>query len=238
MQIPLNVIHYYIGIILTAYLAYSGFTKSTSGAGGLTRSFAVSSLLMCLGLCSYGIPPLLTTNSDALSWGIIVGDLFQFAALVTIWFTVIRIYLNAHAVLSRFVKIAVVVCAIVAQVLTTHDNLKHPVTLTQSNGAWNLNYSYLYWYSIFAAIMYASLLFLSIFLWRQSAKIEKRLQRFRVRSFGLLLGGVSLIFISQPLTSGSIAKQETSLLQGAIFLSLLILPAILALLKRFNTDQL
>ena len=77
MSIPLNLIHFYIGAPILAYISIHGLFFTRNKNNIVTRYFAWATGVYAIAACIYALPVLFTHDSDVLTLTTVIADIVQ-----------------------------------------------------------------------------------------------------------------------------------------------------------------
>lgn len=181
MHIPINVAHWYVGIIIMIIIAVRSLVVARRNQNSLNNILGIASFTFILCLLAYGIPPLFTTNSTILTMSIIAGDFLQFIALFWVWVAVAHIYVPNSKLIKWVMIIADILIITMGMVFSVSSNIQNPVIMTQlPSGEWNIYFAFSLGYQIITAIQYLSLILLASRFILDGIKVKSGLQRVRL----------------------------------------------------------
>jgi len=201
MEIPLNIIHDYIGIPVLGLLAYDLLKRHRQRPNYSTHLLGLACTYFTVTVIAFSLPVLLTHNTQLLSVGTFVGDCFQAAAFLCLWLLVIRAFLGNKPVLSKVATGLVIILTIVSMAEAIHRNLTPPYSTELIRTASNmpaLTYNDSLAYQILAGLHGLSLLFTGAYFWRQGKEAPTKSQALRIRSIALAFLAGSSIFVIAP----------------------------------------
>lgn len=234
MRFPLNTIHWYLALPILAIIAYRSLRKVNKNPSSLNILFGVSALTFILSMLVYGLPPVfLAGSSMTLTYSTIVGDALQLTALFWLWLAVARIYFPDKAsvfYLVLFLDLLVVMAGIV---FSAQDNMAYPVTMTYSQGYWQIDFAVSIQYQTAVAIQYLSLMLVGGRFWLQAGQAPKTAQKIRLVALAALCSLISAIFVLRPVLNIDTASNSVSyLLASALLLVAISVSASILLAKR------
>lgn len=222
MQIPLNAIHWYIGWPIVLAIALRSLSVRNTTHNAVNTLFGATAWGFVVSLTFYGLPPLLTLNSQILTITTIIADTFQFLALLFAWLAVARIYFPGNRVATWAIGLTDAAVVLIGVYISVVENLANPVTMTMINGSWQLNFAFPLGYQVVTAIQYVSLLLMAAKFWVQGGKVGTKLQMIRLRSFALgflCIGGFYVVrpFINTASMNGNLAQNLILVIGLAVF---------------------
>lgn len=200
MEVPLNILHNYIGLPVMAGLAFETLrrNRTTNNTTGILLGLA--SLFGAFATAALGIPVLFTQDPTLLSIGTLFGDLFLTILFLIMWIISIRAFLANHPKIVPIAQAAVVALTIACIVEAFHRNifLSPSTEVIQSNGGIALVYKDSILYQVLSGLDSVALLFMSTYFWRQGKDVVKTSQRIRIRSvaLGFTLGALGFILVA------------------------------------------
>lgn len=210
MQIPQNVIHWYIGIPILFIAAAYGFKQSQKGQNVINLLLAYGAAIFCLALIVYGIPPLFITDPHALTTTVIIGDILQFCSMALVWLVAVRAFVDGKTK-TILATVGVVALTFACSVVSIVENRANPAHLVTEAGKLTYELSFGRAYLTATAIDYFALVIVGAYFWRQSSLAQKSIQKWRVRAFSsffLLMGIVFAIlpFVNVSSNGGSLSN--------------------------------
>lgn len=201
MQIPLNIIHFYVGVPILFLLAIDLFRRNTRRNNITTWYFACATLSLALSMLFFGVTALLTHDPRLLSLGTFAGDCFQSAAFLFFWFISIRVFFGSKPRLLLFAN-AVVVCLTIANMANAiWLDLTPPYSariIGYPDGVITIAYAAPMLYKILTGLTTLSLVFVGFVFWNQSKNAPTHGQKFRLRAMACATSFGALIFIAIP----------------------------------------
>ena len=241
MHVPINVAHWYIGILIVLLIAVRIFVFEKRNHNSLNNFFGIASFTFILCLLVYGIPPLFTTNSEILTKTIIIGDFLQFMALFWVWVAVSHIYAPNSNIVKYIIIIADLMIIAIGMIFSISSNLLNPVTMTQlPSGEWSLNFAFSLGYQIITAIQYLSLIILASRFILDGVRVKSGLQRTRLWGTAIgfyLIGGFYAI---RPIIGNESSSdvQNQILIIGLVITGIMVGATILLKYIQNNREQL
>lgn len=217
MQIPQNVIHWYIGIPILFVAAVYGFRQSNKGQNVINLFLAYGAAIFCLALLVYAIPPLFITDSNILTTTVIIGDILQFCSMGLVWLVAVRAFVVGKTK-TAIATWGVVVLTLVCSMVSVIENRAHPARLISEGGKLTYELSFGRWYLTTTAVDYFALVIVGAYFWQQSRHAQSNVQKWRVRAFSLFFMLMGLIFAILPFLNVSFTGGSISYLFIGAFL--------------------
>jgi len=236
MHFPVNTIHWYIGLPFAAFIGARGIIQYRKDGSKLNEYIGLTGLIYSLCFMAYGIPALITVNSNILTVSTIIGDILQFIALFFMWLAVVRVYAAKKPFLRGVILTLVALLFVASVYLSIKTNLANPVTLVQlADGSWNITFAFSGLYSIVTGLQYVSFLLLSAFFASQARFSSDKFKKVRIYSISILLFLVGAVYVIQPALSASQNfKSVTVLLAASLAVAGIFIAATLLLGERKN----
>lgn len=225
MQIPLNILHDYIGAIVMGGLSIDLLRRNHRKPNSTTLHFGLATACMALATIAFGFPALLTHDTYRLSIGTFVGDLFATAAMLFLWFISIRAFLATRPRLSQIANVLVVLLTVACIAEGIHRNLTPPYgtsVIVHDGGQLALVYTDSLLYKILNPIDSLALVLISIYFFRQASIPTEKSQRLRLKSvsIGFIFG--ALAFLITPTLPLNQQLPFTAIMLGIGFLTIAI----------------
>lgn len=235
MHLPINTIHWYIGIPFALFIGIRGIMQYKKDGSKLNQYIGLSGLVFALCFLVYGLPALFIEESGVLTISTILGDILQFVALLFMWAAVVRVF-TAKKPFFKGIFIALIGVLFVASVyLSITTNLANPVTITQaSDGLWTINFYFSGIYSFVTAIQYASFLLLAAFFASQARFTKDKFKKLRIYSIAAILFVVGAVYVIQPVLTQGDFRSTTLLLAVNLMVAGVFIAATLLLSNRKN----
>ena len=215
MRIPLNVIHWYIAWPVALIVAMRSLIVRNKSANTVNTYFGIAAWLTLLCLTFYGLPPLLTLDSQILTICTIIADCLQFTALFFMWLVVVRLYLPNYKVLRYIIGGIDFVIVIIGTALSAYENLANPVTMTLVEGRWELFTAFPFSYQVVTAVQFASLVLIAIKFWSQSRANISAPQKLRLRAFAVAFMVIGGSYVIRPIFTINPTSSTQTLILGA-----------------------
>ena len=213
MHIPINAIHWYIGIPFTVFIGLRGLLQYRKDKNKLNQYIGLIGVFYTLCFFAYGIPALLVEDSNILTITTVLGDILQFVALFFMWLAVVRVYAAKKPFLKGIMLTLVVMLFFISIYLSISTNLSNPVTITQGlDGNWAVNFSFSGIYAVVTAVQYTSFLLLAFFFGSQAKFSSNMNRKVRIYSISFILFAIGLIYVLQPALSSNLGFRTTTLL--------------------------
>lgn len=234
MHIPLNKIHWYVAVPIVLFIGIRGILQYKKDRNRLNLYVGWVGLLYTACFVSYGIPLLLTSNTDIISNSILLGDILQFMALFTIWLGVIRVYLAKNSQLTKFAVFLNILFIIVCIIVSLFNINDSKVQLNQaSSGFIEIILPTSFWFELVIAIEYIGfVLFGAYFIYgaRQNKDVNKKI---RMYSIAFILTTIGLLYVIQPFFNVPISNQfATNLIAAVLLVSGIIIVASIYLKRK------
>lgn len=201
MQIPLNILHDYIGIIVLGPLAIDLLLRNRRHPNTTTFELGLATLCATITTMAYGIPVLFSQQPRIISMGTFVGDLMQTSAMLFMWFIVIRASLGTKPKVMHGATVLVVLLAMVSMAEALYRNLTPPYStniLNRANGSIAIVYTDSGLYQLLNGINSLALLALGLYFLKEAKRATLRSQRLRIRGIasGFIVGSSAFLFTS------------------------------------------
>lgn len=203
MHIPLNVIHWYIGLPVVALIAIRSLKVARKTHNLLNTYLGLGAASFTICLLFYGLPPLFSTNSQLLTITTIIADAFQFIALFWVWLAVARIYAPKSNVVRWVIIVLEMLMIGLGMYFSITENLATPVVMSQlANGTWHLEFAFSFGYQLVTAFQYLSLLLLGAHFLLDGWRVKDVNQKLRLwgLAFGFAIVGAN--YVSRPFLGG------------------------------------
>lgn len=189
MEVPLNIIHDYIGLPVLLGVSIDLFNRQRVSKNSTTFRFAWACLLAAIACVAFGLPPLLTSDPKILSIGTLIGDTAISLTMFFLWTIVIRAFLGRSKLFSRLAWVAAAVLTAANIVENFVRNLStSPYStelVTNANGRIAVVYNDSTLYPILHGLNSLALLLVAIFFWTQAKDAPDRGQKVRIRSLAV-----------------------------------------------------
>ena len=228
MQIPTNVLQWYVGIPVMLLLGVSGWRSAKKRPNQITKNLSVAGFLMAAALTIYVIPVTFTTDGSLIGKAIFIGDLFQYFSLYLIWLIVIRIYLSGNKPLELAAILAATILAGVCASTSYLANIPYNTQIIMKNGHAFLDFAYPFSYAVATAVDFLSLIIVAIHFGKQAFKLPNSSGlKWRLLAFAAFFGIVGALFVSQPILSFDMQSYgyTASMIIGFLLLAFLLLVA-------------
>lgn len=226
MGIPLNLIHFYIGAPVLAYLAIHGlfFTKDKQNV--ITRYLAYGATFFFFAALLYALPVLFTHDSSVLTLTIIIADIFQYASLACVGFLATRLSLSRWPIANKILNAVVLLMTGIYISISIHENLKYPTYVLQNDSGLTLRFVSSHLYDMWNGIAYSSFIFVGVSFLFQIRQVQRMCQRYRIAAFGIFFLVIGLLFAAVPIFGLDIASTSITF---AIALAFILMGVLLAL---------
>lgn len=218
MRIPLNVIHWYIGLPVLAYLWIRGLRSAKTSTNQIGTYFTSASFLMLLAHIFYAVPAAFITDSIQLSWAIFIGDTFQYIALFVIWLIALRIFTGSNVLARNIAKIVLALYTGACVAASYWANIPYTTQVLWVDGHWKLDFAYPKYYAALTGFDYLALVALGIYFFLQAKIAPTTSQKWRLRSFAWLFFIIGLLFATQPILPFAFQSTLYSLMLSVGFL--------------------
>lgn len=213
MHIPLNAIHWYVGIPFALFIGFRGLLQYKKDKNKLNQYLGLIGIFYTLCFLTYGIPALFFENSTVLTLSTILGDILQFVALFVVWLAVIRAYAAKRPFLKGIMLTLVVILLGLSVYLSISTNLSNPVTISQSvDGGWVLNFYFSGIYAVVTAMQYTSFLLLAFFFASQAKFTNDYYKKIRVYTIATILFIIGAVYVLQPAIISTLDFRSTTLI--------------------------
>ena len=235
MQIPLNVIHNYIGFPVLIVLGCDALRRYRKTQNITSLYLALACLFSSVALFSFGVPALFTRSTMAISIGSLIGDYFFSFGMLWLWFIATRSFLaNLPAVRKVVNSVAVGVTALLC-INSVFVNLTPPYgahLIANPNGGVALAYRTSQIYNILMAYHSISLLIIAIFFWREGAAIPNIGHRIRVQGFAVSFLIVASAFFFNAILATELQATVTVTLWSVALIYLAIMNVVGSVLSK------
>ena len=228
MQIPTNILQWYVGIPALLFLGISGWRSARKRPNQITKNLSVSAFLMTIALIIYVLPVTFTTNGSLMGKAIFVGDLFQYFSLYLIWLIVIRIYLSGNKPLELSAILAATILAGICAGTSYQANIPYNTQIIMKDGHAFLDFAYPFPYAIATGVDFMTLMIVAIHFGKQALKLPNTFGlKWRLLAFAAFFGIVGGLFVSQPILSFDIQSYgyTVSMTIGFLLLAFFLLVA-------------
>lgn len=232
MRIPLNVIHWYIGLPVLAYLWIRGLRSAKTSTNQIGTYFAAASFLMLLAHLFYVVPTTFLTDSSQLSWAIFVGDTFQYIALFVIWLIAIRIFSGSNVVARNIAKVILALYTGICVAASYWANIPYTTQVLWVDGHWKLDFAYPKYYAVLTGVDYLALVALGVYFFLQAKIAPTSAQKWRLRSFSWLFLIVGLLFSTQPVLPFEFQSASYTVLLSLGFLGVIVCSVMAAIANK------
>jgi hypothetical protein len=198
MEVPLNIIHNYIGFPVLLGLGIDTFRRYKKNNNVTSLYVGLACLSASLAEFCYGMPVLFTHNQRTLSITTLFGDILVGLSMMSLWFLTTRAFLSRWPKAVVFANTLVIAFTgvVITEALFRNLTLPYKITiLHNANGGITYSYADAPLYTIFSSIDSLALVFMAIFFWRQGKAAPTKGQRLRIRSFATSFILVSVAFI-------------------------------------------
>lgn len=202
MEIPINLLHNYIGTIVMSGLSIDILRRYRRNPNPTTLYFGLATAAAAFATAFLGIPALFTQAPFILSATTFLSDLFVSVTLLFLWIISIRAFLANHPLTSKIALGAASGLAIVSMIEAIFRNLTFPYGThieRTANNQLAVIYEHTLLFNVFLAVNSLSLLFIAIYFAKQASLPPARSQRIRLRgvSSGFIIGAIN--FMTTPL---------------------------------------
>ncbi|MEI7819186.1 MAG: hypothetical protein WCI47_03655 [bacterium] len=142
MTIPVNLIHFYIGIPILSYLTLYGLVFSKNKHNTVTRYLSLGSGVFLLAALAYCIPVLFTQDARNLTYSTILGDALQFISLNYIWLLGGHLLLSQSKPAQKTLQICVFIITVLSIYVSIIQNLAEPTVLKVVDSTTLIVYAY------------------------------------------------------------------------------------------------
>ncbi len=235
MQIPLNVIHNYIGFPVLIVLGIDTLHRYRKTLNITSLYLALACLFCSVALFSFGVPALFTRSTMAISIGSLVGDYFFSSGMLWLWFIATRSFLGNQPTARKVINSVAIAVTTLLCINSVFVNLTPPYgasILVNSNGGISLVYRTSQLYNILMAYHSISLLLIAAFFWREGSAIKNIGQRIRVQGFAVSFLIVASAFFFNALLEVELQATVTVVLWSIALIYLAIMNTVGAVLSR------
>jgi len=196
MEIPLNVIHNYIGFPVLMGLGIDTYRRFLRNKNTTSLYFSIACILASIAMACFCMPVLFTQDSRSLSIGTFIGDCSLALSMMMLWLICTRAFLGRYRAVSTVANIVIISFTGLLIENAVTRNLGNAVSteVTRSaTGALSLSFTSSMAYNILTGIDSLVLFFIALFFWRQADAAPDKGQRLRIRSIA-----VSFIILASP----------------------------------------
>lgn len=223
MSIPLNLLHFYIGGPILAYISIHGLFFAKNKNNIVTRYFAWATGIYAIAAFMYCLPVLFTQDSGILTTTTIIGDVVSYVALATVGFLATHLGLARWPWLRRAGNSVIILASLVYVYISYHENLAHPASLTYIDGVAHFDYVSTHIYNVMTGIAFSPLIFVGISFLAQIRGAMRASQRYRIAAFGTFLTQIGLLLAFGPIFNLDLASIFTTISVSVSFIVMSIL---------------
>ncbi len=186
MRIPLNMLHWYIGLVVVTVFAIRGLMAAHRTKNRITLFLGLAGLWFAICFCFYGLPPLFTLDPVILTTSTMLGDIASFIGLFFVWMAVARAYAPNSRLGRTIILLYAGALLLAGSYFSIVENLANPVRMAQlPSGVWNIYFSFSRGFEVVTALQYFSFILIAIKFWQQAAGVTATEQRWRLRTIAL-----------------------------------------------------
>mgnify|MGYP003452325729 CR=1 FL=1 len=126
MSIPLNLIHFYIGAPILAYISIHGLFFTRNKNNIVTRYFAWATGVYAIAACIYALPVLFTHDSDVLTLTTVIADIVQYISLGIVGLLATHLSLTRWPWVRRAANLVIFLASLVFIYVSYHENTAFP----------------------------------------------------------------------------------------------------------------
>ncbi len=199
MQIPLNIIHNYIGLIVMGSLSIDLLRRNRKHPNTTTLQLGLATLCATITTFFFGIPVLFTQDTQTISAWTFVGEVTQIAAMLFMWQIVIRAAFSLKPRFKGAATASVFLIAAASIAEAVHRNFTPPYStsvLVRADSTIAVVYTNTMAYQILNSINSLALLALGLYFLKEANLAKLQSQRFRTRgiAIGFVIASCSFIF--------------------------------------------
>lgn len=201
MQLPINVIHFYIAIPVLTYLAIDSLIRYKKNNNQVTFYLGLALLYESLAVICLGIPILLSKNLDLFNFGTYAGDIFQAASFLMLWFISIKAFLAHKPLLLNIANIGAVSLFVAIVIDAIVRNLDKPYKneiLQRSTNTISIVYNNTLYYQILNGIDSLVLIFIAVYFWKQANKSPTNSSTIKIKTVSIGFIFAALAFTVTP----------------------------------------
>lgn len=200
MEVPLNIIHDYIGFPILVGIGLDSLRRYRKSQNITAKYIGWTSLLTAVTTLSFGLPVLFTHDPFLLSVGTFIGDCAFAVAMLMLWLIVIRGAFITRPRLFIATKVAAGLLTAGLIVEAVLRNLVSPYStfVTKSADGIALLYRDSTLYKILSGIDSLAMLLVSIYFWKLASAAPTTAQRLRIRSFAVAFVFFASAFVLTP----------------------------------------
>ncbi|MDQ5944411.1 MAG: hypothetical protein QG658_478 [Patescibacteria group bacterium] len=198
MNFPANYIHAIVAIPL--FITFSAVSIRSYMKTKNMVTFYLGIAAACY-VITLSFPIILSTNSNVLTIGMMIGASFELIAGIILWILVARLYApKADFIRGAIISLSIV-AAVIAGFLAFRDLMRVPVTMIEDGGVQILYSPVSREYITMLALQYVSFFFLSIAFWRQSRTVTTARDKMRLRILSVMFAVVFIVLGLLPFSS-------------------------------------
>ncbi|RTK95000.1 hypothetical protein EKI60_00905 [Candidatus Saccharibacteria bacterium] len=224
MDIPLNVLHNFIGAPIFGWLAFDTFRRNRSKSNQTALYFGWASFFASIALFFFSYPTLFTHDTYLLSVGVLIGDCFFAGAMLMLWLIYIRVFLPNKPLFRTTATILIGILTLVIFAEAVHRTLTPPygAYINYANDGIALVFRENTLYKILVGLDSLALVFTGVYFWRLGKQAPNLWQRMRVRGLAIGFG----VFATSLLIVPALPLADQATTSFGIFLVGVIIVAI------------
>ena len=226
MGIPLNLIQFYIGAPILAYICIRGLFFAKDKSNPVTRYVAYATGIFAVAALIYSIPVLFTHDSNILTIGTIIADTFQYLSLATVGFLACHLSLSQWPTLKKFVNLLVIILSGVYVYVSVRENLAFPAHVISTAEGIQLALVSTRTYNIWNGLAFTSLFFVGVSFLSQLRQVMRSSQRYRVAALGTFFVLNGLLFPAIPIFNLDVTSLPIAVSVAVSFILMAILMAL------------
>lgn len=224
MQVPLNILHDYIGVVVMTGLSIDILRRNRRKPNLTTLYFGLATGCFALATGLFGLPALFTRDAFWLSLFTFIGDIFVSSAMLLLWFIGIRAFLATRPRATNIAYIAVIILTILCMAEAIHRNLTPPYSTMVTVGATGkiaVEYVDTLLYNILNPIDSLALVLIGIYFFRQANVPPQKSQRIRLRgvSIGFVFGALAFLVTPALSTENQVIFTAVTLNSGFLVIA-------------------
>jgi hypothetical protein len=220
MEVPLNLLHDYIGLPVLTFLTVDNIIHYKKNPSLTKYHFGFMYFYATLTTAAFGLPVLFTHDPLILSFGTFAGDCFVGAVMALGWLVSIRAFLGNKPRVAVFAKLLVFLLLTAICVESAHRGLNPPYGATvayNTSGDISVVYADTLAYTVLNALNSLSFLFIGIYFWMQGKTAPTSGVRLRIRGFAIGLMTIALTFFLTPTISSSDKPKSSAVFAFSFF---------------------
>jgi peptidoglycan/LPS O-acetylase OafA/YrhL len=211
MSIPLNLIHFYIGAPILAYISIHGLFFTRNKNNIVTRYFAWATGVYAIAACIYALPVLFTHDSDVLTLTTVIADIVQYISLGIVGLLATHLSLTRWPWVRRAANLVIFLASLVFIYVSYHENTAFPAQFVMMDGVAHFEYVSTRTYSIMTGFAFSPLLFVGLSFLMQVREAMRTSQKYRIAGFGVFLAIVGLVMVVAPIFRFDIATTAVTI---------------------------